>query len=169
MTAPEKTEFQKYCHECGAIIPRGADLCPKCGIRQPSLEAGTSGGTKLLFGCLIAIAVTIAAVVVIGILAAIAIPKFANTKEKAYIAAIKTDLRNLATAEEGYFADHKRYTGHLDSLTAFQLSPNVTATLAADSVGWSATAKHSSAAISCTIGVGTKVEQGFADGQVHCR
>jgi len=36
-------------------------------------------------------------VVIIGILAAIAIPKFANTKEKAYIGAMKSDLRNLAT------------------------------------------------------------------------
>ncbi|HKY96849.1 MAG TPA: prepilin-type N-terminal cleavage/methylation domain-containing protein, partial [Gemmatimonadaceae bacterium] len=35
-------------------------------------------------------------VVIIGILAAIAIPKFANTKEKAYVAAMKADLRNLA-------------------------------------------------------------------------
>ena len=42
-------------------------------------------------------------VVIIGILAAIAIPKFANTKEKAYIAAMKSDLRNLATAQENYF------------------------------------------------------------------
>ena len=42
-------------------------------------------------------------VVIIGILAAIAIPKFANTKEKAYLASMKSDLRNLVTAEEAYF------------------------------------------------------------------
>ncbi|HUQ99719.1 MAG TPA: prepilin-type N-terminal cleavage/methylation domain-containing protein, partial [Gemmatimonadaceae bacterium] len=41
-------------------------------------------------------------VVIIGILAAIAIPKFANTKEKAYLAAMKSDLRNMATYEEQY-------------------------------------------------------------------
>ena len=35
-------------------------------------------------------------VVIIGILAAIAIPKFASTKEKAYLASMKSDLRNLA-------------------------------------------------------------------------
>src|SRR2546428_7912594 len=44
-------------------------------------------------------------VVIIGILAAIAIPKFANTKEKAYISSMKSDLRNMVTAEEAYFAD----------------------------------------------------------------
>jgi type IV pilus assembly protein PilA len=44
-------------------------------------------------------------VVIIGILAAIAIPKFANTKDKAYVAAMKSDLRNMATYEEQYAAD----------------------------------------------------------------
>jgi len=48
-------------------------------------------------------------VVIIGILAAIAIPKFANTKEKAYIAGMKSDLRNLVTAQEAYFADNVTY------------------------------------------------------------
>ncbi len=50
-------------------------------------------------------------VVIIGILAAIAIPKFANTKQKAYVTAMKSDLRNLVTAEEAYFADSSQYTG----------------------------------------------------------
>jgi type IV pilus assembly protein PilA len=49
-------------------------------------------------------------VVIIGILAAIAIPKFANTKGKAYIASMKSDLRNLVTAEEAYFADSVKYS-----------------------------------------------------------
>src|SRR2546429_1478344 len=49
-------------------------------------------------------------VVIIGILAAIAIPKFANTKAKAYIASMKSDLRNLVTAEEAYFADSVKYS-----------------------------------------------------------
>ena len=48
-------------------------------------------------------------VVIIGILAAIAIPKFANTKSKAYITAMKSDLRNLVTAEEAYFSDSSKY------------------------------------------------------------
>ncbi|HEY6808817.1 MAG TPA: prepilin-type N-terminal cleavage/methylation domain-containing protein [Gemmatimonadales bacterium] len=49
-------------------------------------------------------------VVIIGILAAIAIPKFANTKEKAYMASMKSDLRNLVTAEEAYFSDSLKYS-----------------------------------------------------------
>jgi type II secretory pathway pseudopilin PulG len=50
-------------------------------------------------------------VVIIGILAAIAIPKFANTKEKATLASMKSDLRNLVTAEEGFFSDNQDYAG----------------------------------------------------------
>ena len=49
-------------------------------------------------------------VVIIGILAAIALPKFANTKEKAYIASMKSDLRHFLMAEEAYFADSFEYT-----------------------------------------------------------
>src|SRR5690348_11487584 len=48
-------------------------------------------------------------VVIIGILAAIAIPKFANTKTKAYQTAMKSDLRNLVTAEEAFFSDSGHY------------------------------------------------------------
>ena len=48
-------------------------------------------------------------VVIIGILAAIAIPKFANTKEKAVVASMKSDLRNLVTAQEAFFSDNQDY------------------------------------------------------------
>ena len=41
-------------------------------------------------------------VVTIGVLAAIAIPKFSNSKEKAIISAMKADVRNYAAAQESY-------------------------------------------------------------------
>ena len=50
-------------------------------------------------------------VVIIGILAAIAIPKFANSKEKAVLASMKTDLRNLVTSQEGFYFDNNDYAG----------------------------------------------------------
>jgi type IV pilus assembly protein PilA len=50
-------------------------------------------------------------VVIIGILAAIAIPKFANTKEKAIVASMKSDLRNLVTAQEAFLSDNQDYAG----------------------------------------------------------
>ncbi|HWA15040.1 MAG TPA: type II secretion system protein [Gemmatimonadales bacterium] len=52
-------------------------------------------------------------VVIIGILAAIAIPKFANSKGKAILASMKTDLRNLVTAQEGFYFDNSDYAGNI--------------------------------------------------------
>jgi TM2 domain-containing membrane protein YozV len=30
-----KTTEEKYCFECGAAINSKAEICPKCGVRQP--------------------------------------------------------------------------------------------------------------------------------------
>ncbi|MGH7702579.1 MAG: type II secretion system protein [Gemmatimonadales bacterium] len=48
-------------------------------------------------------------VVIIGILAAIAIPKYASTRGQAEVSKMKSDLRNLATAQESYFSDFSTY------------------------------------------------------------
>ena len=87
-------------------------------------------------------------VVIIGILAAIAIPKFANTKEKAYVASMKADLRNLATYEESYAADSSGAYGGTAEMTAagFRPSQNVTVTATPDAgppASWTAAASHS--------------------------
>jgi len=81
-------------------------------------------------------------VVIIGILAAIAIPKFQNTKGKANAAALKSDLRNLATAQEAYFYDFSTYATVSSQLT-YSHSPGVVLTIvAATGSGWSAVATH---------------------------
>jgi type IV pilus assembly protein PilA len=49
-------------------------------------------------------------IIIIGILAAIAIPVFLNQRKKGYDAGIKADLRNAATAEETYLTDFNAYT-----------------------------------------------------------
>ena len=84
-------------------------------------------------------------VVIIGILAAIAIPKFASTKQKAYTASMKTDLRNLVTAEEAFFSDNTTYTNATASLsTSFHVSAgNAITFVGAGATGWSATATNS--------------------------
>lgn len=28
-------KYEKYCHNCGAVIDKMAEICPKCGVRQP--------------------------------------------------------------------------------------------------------------------------------------
>ncbi len=81
-------------------------------------------------------------VVIIGILAAIAIPKFQNTKGKANAAALKSDLRNLATAQEAYFYDNTVYATATTQL-AYGQSPGVVLTITtATGSGWSARATH---------------------------
>lgn len=108
-------------------------------------------------------------VVIIGILAAIAIPKFANTKEKAYIASMKADLRNLVTAEEAYFSDNTAY-GNLTNLgTSYNTSAGVTVTATPDAgLGWEAQASHTSTTQTCVIKVGSKVGSGENEGEPVC-
>ena len=48
-------------------------------------------------------------IIIIGILAAIAIPVFLNQRKKAVDASIKSDLRTAATALETYFTDFQSY------------------------------------------------------------
>jgi len=48
-------------------------------------------------------------IAIIGILAAIAIPQFAEYRQRGFDARAKSDLRNVATAEEAYFADNEAY------------------------------------------------------------
>ena len=107
-------------------------------------------------------------VVIIGILAAIAIPKFANTKEKAYVATMKSDLRTLATAQEGYFADNVTYTTSLG--TAFTASTGVTVTIGtATGTGWSATASHTGAPTkTCSIFSGDATIAGQNEMEPKC-
>src|SRR5471032_789207 len=82
-------------------------------------------------------------VVIIGILAAIAIPKFANTKTKAYTAAMKSDLRNLVTAEESFFADSTKYVTYDTTQLKFRSSTGVNAPVIVPGSGyWSATISH---------------------------
>lgn len=63
-------------------------------------------------------------IIIIGILAAIAIPVFLNQRQKAWDSAVKADLRNAATAEETYYTENASYTNNVANLTAagFKLS-----------------------------------------------
>jgi prepilin-type N-terminal cleavage/methylation domain-containing protein len=111
-------------------------------------------------------------VVIIGILAMIAIPKFQNTKGKAMVTAIKSDLRNLAQAEEAYLFDNDSYTAVIGSLT-YQSSPGVVLTITnATASGWSATATHpQSFPLTCGIFVGNVPAQPPAtvEGLIGCQ
>ena len=100
-------------------------------------------------------------IVIIGILAAIAIPKFGKTREKAYFKAMMSDLRNLQSQQEVYYsnpANNYTYATTTTNLADFAMSQGVTvAVTTAGQTGWGATAAHAAlaAAQQCAIFVGT--------------
>ena len=114
-------------------------------------------------------------VVIIGILAAIAIPKFSATREKAYFAAMKSDLKNLASQQEIYYSDYYTYTSNATNL-GFVDSEGVTVAIAGVSTsGWNATATHTAlgTALGCAIYYGESTAPGSptapsAPGEVAC-
>jgi prepilin-type N-terminal cleavage/methylation domain-containing protein len=81
-------------------------------------------------------------VVIIGILAAIAIPKFAATREKAYRSTMLADLRNLASLQELYYSDNYSYSTDA-TLLGYVASSGVTMTISdGDADSWAASATH---------------------------
>ena len=83
-------------------------------------------------------------VAIIGILAAIAIPQFSAYRKKAFNSAAESDLRNLMTAEEAYYADEQTYTTSQARL-GNKTSENVTLTVdTASSSDYHASSRHSS-------------------------
>ena len=110
-------------------------------------------------------------VVIIGLLAVIAIPKLSNTKQKAYVAQMKSDLKNLATAEEAFFYDSTYYTSSLAALNNFRSSTGVTlSVLEATPGGWSAQAVHSQTTRQCVLyqGNATPVAPATSEGKITC-
>ena len=110
-------------------------------------------------------------VVIIGILATIAIPKFANTKEKAYIAGMKSDLRNLVTAQEAYFADNVTYASTTTNLNYSMSAGNTVTVTAATGTGWSATSSNNATTKTCGIFVGSATPPitGQSEGAPTCQ
>jgi prepilin-type N-terminal cleavage/methylation domain-containing protein len=111
-------------------------------------------------------------VVIIGILAMIALPRFQNTKGKAYATSLKTDLRNLATAEEAYLFDNDAYTSVLSALS-YTSSPGVVLQVTnATASGWSASATHPAAfPLTCALFVGNvpPLAPATVDGLIGCQ
>jgi prepilin-type N-terminal cleavage/methylation domain-containing protein len=112
-------------------------------------------------------------VVIIGILAAIAIPKFAATKDKAKLASVKTDLRNGMTAQEAYFSDFSTYASFAQLQTAsnFTLSSgNTNNGSAGASNGYTMTFNNptiSTGITQCTVQVGGNAASTL-DGVIVC-
>lgn len=101
-------------------------------------------------------------IVIIGILAAIAIPKFGKTRERADFKAMMSDLRNLQAQQELYFttlaSNYNYASATSDFANIYSTSPGVTVTITtAASTGWAATASHTALAANqiCAVFNGT--------------
>jgi len=113
-------------------------------------------------------------VIIIGILAAIAIPKFELTKEKAVLAQMKGDLRNLVTSQEAFNADNLAYyNGPLPS-PALTYNQSVGVSIVLSNVtltGWGAVASAAPKTTwTCGVFIGTGGPAGPAtvEGIITC-
>jgi prepilin-type N-terminal cleavage/methylation domain-containing protein len=113
-------------------------------------------------------------IVIIGILTAIALPKFTSTKSKAYTAAMKSDLHNLVAAEESFFADSVYYIPYGDT-AKLKFRPSIsvgTPSIVVGSGYWSATVTHTQMLnFTCGVGVGTPnvIVSTANDGEPACK
>ena len=97
----------------------------------------------------------IVVVVIIGLLATIVIPKFSSSRERALVTAMKSDLRNLLTVQEGWMADSGSYATSFPT-TIWRTTTGVTGpTIALTANGWTASVGHMSTTKTCAIFVGT--------------
>ena len=115
-------------------------------------------------------------IVIIGILATVAIPKFTRMKAKGFVAMLKSDVRNLVTAQESYFADKNVYAtiGQLTAENRYSPSRDVMMTTANETAtGWSVTATHPALVgyTACGVFVGSAAAPNAAcssGGEVAC-
>lgn len=90
---------------------------------------------------------------VIGILATIAVPRFRDAQERAYVSAMQADLNQIRLAQEAYRTPPQtEYAGDIDDLGAnYRASDGVTVTIdEADADEWSATATHAATDRTCS-------------------
>lgn len=106
--------------------------------------------------------------VVMGLLAAIGVPRIRNMKERSYQATLRSDLGALRTAQEAYFSENFRYATDVSALE-YRLSQNVSVTIeSADPMkGWKASARHAWLSTPCTTAAGADAE-GVESGAIVC-
>jgi prepilin-type N-terminal cleavage/methylation domain-containing protein len=111
-------------------------------------------------------------VVIIGILVAIVIPNFFNTKDKAYAATLHADIHNFAAAEEAYFVDQGAYTD--DVTLGFTPSPGNAVLMGVfNAGGWSASiySQQDTRVYHCGMRIGNVAPQDpkiLTESQVYC-
>ncbi len=124
------------------------------GIHQFTIRYSTGRGTMNKKGfTLIELLIV---VVIIGILAAIAIPRFSETRERAYVSTMTSDLRNIQTLQEQYHFDNSYvYAGSADALNFVPSDGVAVDTWTAGADNFTITMSHSGTDRTCTLLVDT--------------
>jgi prepilin-type N-terminal cleavage/methylation domain-containing protein len=106
--------------------------------------------------------------VVMGMLASIGVPRIRKMKERSYQATLRSDLGNLRTAQEAYFAENHRYATDTVGLE-FRASANVSIVIESSDIdrGWKATAIHAWLGEPCRTAVGAEAS-GVESGLIVC-
>ena len=110
--------------------------------------------------------------VIIGILVTVLIPRWASARDRAYVAAMTSDLRNLATAEESYYYDYAVYAPGVGLLPAYNATAGTSIAInEATQGGWSATSTSINSQKHCSLFVGNAAPVGAAtqEGRAACQ
>jgi type IV pilus assembly protein PilA len=108
-------------------------------IRKRMQVGGGEGGFTLIE--------LLVVIIIIGILAAIAIPMYLSQRQKGWNSNVQSDLRNAAVAQESYFTDNSAYTAVVADLAAngYNQSANIViAVPTANATGYCMEANHTS-------------------------
>jgi prepilin-type N-terminal cleavage/methylation domain-containing protein len=90
-------------------------------------------------------------IIIIGILAAIAVPRFVNSRRKAFITSMQSDLRSIASSAESHFSEDQTYALY----TPWPGSNGAVVTFVGGLDSWEAQATHPSApGVVCRVGRG---------------
>jgi type IV pilus assembly protein PilA len=98
--------------------------------------------------------------IIIGILAAIAIPVFLNQRNSGYDASTKSDVKNGSTAEETYFTDNNTYTTNAGTGLAGSSTQSLS--------GWSKSGNTTSVAFSLVGSTGYMIVGVSKSGKSFC-
>ena len=109
-------------------------------------------------------------VVIIGLLSVFAIPRLTRNKEKTIIASMQSDMRNLATAQEGFYYTNATYTGNQAALNITLSQGNVLTINQATVSGWSGTISNPLTPQQCYLfhGNATPVGSATVEGDINC-
>ena len=115
----------------------------------------------------------LAVVVIIGIIAALAIVRWQDSRGRTVDAVLRADLHNLMTAQEAHLHSTGSYDTDLARLD-YAPSPGVTVTVTeAGATGWAASATHPRARVAaCAVFAGTVATMpapADAEGVIACR